>query len=130
VLADPNLKRTIMWSSQASLRQAGHRPDLMVRTRRGLLAVEVELQRKSTSRMRGIASMYRSWINDGEIAGVLYVCASDRLVDHVQEHVAHAGIGHGSGLWIELLDQIRQEARDGAGAPRGAQAAPVAGAVG
>src|SRR5665811_1531726 len=58
VLTDPNLDRTVVWSTRSSLRRSGHRPDLMLHALPGLLAVEVELQRKSASRMVGIASMY------------------------------------------------------------------------
>ena len=77
----------------------------------GLLAVEVELQRKSASRMAGIASMYRAWMSEGRIAGVLYVCANARLADHVLAHAVQAGIPHGRGVWIELLDDVREQAR-------------------
>jgi hypothetical protein len=73
VLTDPNLDRTVVWSTRSSLRRSGHRPDLMLHALPGLLAVEVELQRKSASRMVGIASMYQAWISEGDIAGVLYV---------------------------------------------------------
>jgi hypothetical protein len=91
-----------------------------------LLAVEVELQRKSASRMVGIASMYRAWISEGAIAGVLYVCAIARLADHVHAHGVKAGIPHGHCLWIELLDDIREQARGGTRRPVRAQAAPAA----
>jgi hypothetical protein len=50
VLADPELKGTVVWSTRMSLRRSGHRPDLAVFTRLGLAVVEVELQRKDTSR--------------------------------------------------------------------------------
>ncbi len=126
VLTDPNLNRTVVWSTRSSLRRSGHRPDLMLHALPGLLAVEVELQRKSASRMVGIASMYRAWISEGAIAGVLYVCANARLADHVHAHGVKAGIPHGHGLWIELLDDIREQARGGTRRPVRAQAAPAA----
>jgi hypothetical protein len=126
VLTDPDLNRTVVWSTRSSLRRSGHRPDLMLRALPGLLAVEVELQRKSANRMVGIASMYRAWISEGEIAGVLYVCADARLADHVCTHAAQAGIPHGRGLWLELLDDIREQARGGTSRPVGAHAPAAA----
>jgi hypothetical protein len=123
VLIDPDLNRTVVWSTRSSLRRSGHRPDLMLHA---LLAVEVELQRKSASRMVGIASMYRAWMSEGGIAGVLYVCANARLADHVLAHVAQAGIPHGHGLWIELLEDVREQARGGTPRPVGAQAPAAA----
>jgi hypothetical protein len=98
----------------------------MVRALPGLLAVEVELQRKSNSRMAGIALMYERWIREREIVGVLYVCANDRIADHVHEHGTRAGLRHGRGLWTELLDDIREQARTSPGSPPGAQVVPAA----
>ena len=126
VLTDPDLKRTVIWSTRSDLRRSGHRPDLMMYALPGLLAVEVELQRKSASRMCGIASMYRAWADEGGITGVLYVCADARLADHVSAHAARAGIPHGGALWIELLDDIREQARGGTRRPLGAQAPAAA----
>jgi hypothetical protein len=126
VLTDPDLKRTVIWSTRSDLRRSGHRPDLMLHALPGVLAVEVALQRKSASRTDGIASMYRAWVSEGGIAGVLYVCADAKLADHVSAHAAQAGMPHGHGLWIELLDDIRQQARDAPRRPIGAQAAPAA----
>ena len=126
VLIDPNLNRTVVWSTRSSLRRSGHRPDLTLHALPGLLAVEVELQRKSASRMAGIASMYRAWMSEGGVAGVLYVCANARLADHVLAHAVQAGIPHGRGVWIELLDDVREQAHGGARRPLRTQAAPAA----
>lgn len=51
-----------------------HRPDLGVHIARGLVAVEVELQRKSATRLRGLCEMYEQLTDtDGPLAGVIYV---------------------------------------------------------
>jgi len=51
-----------------------HRPDLGVHISRGLVAVEVELQRKSATRLRGVCEMYAQLTDtDGPLASVIYV---------------------------------------------------------
>jgi hypothetical protein len=90
------------------------------------MAVEVELQRKNTSRMGGILSMYRSWIDAGKLAGVVYVCGSDARAGRVYELANKAGI-KGRTLRIELLSDVREEAeRYGDRSAGAAQAAPTA----
>jgi len=113
VLADPRLKRSVYWSSTGGLRRAGHRPDLTVRARAGLIPLEVELQHKSTARVEAILTMYRGWIAEREIAGVAYVCGSQARADRVSELAAQVGIPRG-GLRIELLTIVRSEAQAGA----------------
>jgi hypothetical protein len=126
VLANPELKGTVVWSSRVSLRRSGHRPDLAVCTRVGLAAVEVELQRKDTSRMEGILSMYRGRIDAGKLAGVVYVCGSDARADRVYELANKVGIP-ARALRIELLSDVREEAECyGSRSAGAAQAAPAA----
>ena len=112
VLADPRLKRTVYWSSRGGFRRAGHRPDLTVRARAGLIPVEVELERKSVARMHAILTMYRGWIAEREIGGVVYVCGSQARADRVHELAAEVGIPPDR-LRIELLSAVSEEARRG-----------------
>jgi hypothetical protein len=114
VLADPRLKRSVYWSSTGGPRRAGHRPDLTVRAGAGLIPVEVELERKSVARMHAILTMYRGWIADGEIGGVVYLCGSQARADRVSELAAEVGIPP-ERLRIELLSTVREQARNGQG---------------
>jgi hypothetical protein len=125
VLADPKLKGTVAWSTRVSLRRSGHRPDLAVRTRGGLAAVEVELQRKDTGRMEGILMMYRDRIDDGKLAGVVYVCGSDARADRVHELANKVGIP-AQALRIELLSDVREQTQSAAAAREGARQAALA----
>ena len=51
-----------------------HRPDLAVQIATGPVAIEVELQRKTPRRQRGICAMYaRLTDDDGPLAGVIYI---------------------------------------------------------
>jgi hypothetical protein len=109
VLIDPELKRVVQWSSRVGLRRAGHRPDLTVRASAGLVAVEVELERKSTSRLEAILTMYRRWVAEREIGGVAYVCGEARA-DRVREVAGQVGIP-ARALRIELLNVVREEAQ-------------------
>lgn len=110
VLIDPDLKGTVLWSTRVSLRRAGHRPDLAVRAPAGLIPIEVELQRKNTSRMEGILTMYRRWIDEQKSGGVAYACGSEARADRVREHAAKVGIPAGA-LRIELFSVVREEAQ-------------------
>jgi hypothetical protein len=125
VLTDPRLKRTVQWSTRGGLRRAGHRPDLTVRARTGLVAIEVELERKSISRMEAILTMYRRWIAERELGGVAYVCGSDARAERVGDLAAQLGIPPGA-LRIELLNVVHDEAQRG----QGRSAARSAGAGG
>jgi hypothetical protein len=126
VLVDPDLKGTVLWSTRVNLRRSGHRPDLAVRAPGGLMGVEVELQRKNTSRMQAIVSMYQRWILDSKLVGVVYVCGSDARADRVYELANKVGIPSRA-LRIELLSDVREEAeRYGSRSTGAAQAAPAA----
>ena len=70
--------------------------------------VEVELQRKATKRLAAILSMYRSWLDESRIAGVVYVCGSQHLADRVREFSLDAGLP-ARATRIELLDSIRAQ---------------------
>jgi hypothetical protein len=126
VLSDPRLKRTVQWSTRMSLRRAGHRPDLTVSARAGLVPIEVELERKSTSRLEAILTMYRRWIAERDIAGVAYICGSQARAERVRDLAAHVEIPSG-GLRIELLTVVHDEARRGPG-PSPARSASTGGA--
>ena len=55
-----------------------HRPDLAVQIATGPVAIEVELQRKTPRRQRGICAMYSKLTDDdGPLAGVIYI--TDRI---------------------------------------------------
>lgn len=111
VLVDPELKGKLLWSTRVKLQSSGHRPDLAVRIPAGLVAVEVELQRKATNRMHAILSMYRDWIENGKLAGLVYVCGSETGAERVHELAEQAGIAAGDRR-IELLSMIRAQARE------------------
>ena len=56
-----------------------HRPDLGVQTAAGPVAIEVELQRKTQARLRGILGMYAQLTEDADapLAGVIYITDRD-----------------------------------------------------
>ncbi len=124
VLADPDMKRQLQWSTRVGNRRAGHRPDLAVRVTQGPAAIEVELQRKSTVRMHAILVMYRRWIGEGKLVGVAYVCGSERIADRVKQLISTCGIPDAKHRMM-LLDDVREQARLGRD-KAGAQPAPEA----
>ena len=76
----------------------------------GRAAVEVELGRKSTSRLEAILTMYRRWIVEREIAGVAYICGTGARADSVSGTAGKVGLPPAA-IKIELLDHVREEAR-------------------
>jgi hypothetical protein len=108
VLADPGLTGQLEWQTRTGSRRSTHRPDLTLEIPDGQVVVEVELQRKDTRRLGAILSMYRGWIDESRIAGVVYVCGSQRLADRVREFSLEAGLP-AKVTRIELLDSIRTQ---------------------
>jgi hypothetical protein len=91
-----------------STARSTHRPDLTLAIPDGQVMVEVELQRKDTKRLAAILSMYRGWMDESRIAGVVYVCGSQHLADRVREFSLEAGIP-AKATRIELLDSIHTQ---------------------
>ena len=109
VLADPELKGELEWQTRAGWRQATHRPDLALVIPSGSVVVEVELQQKAKTRLGAVMSMYRRWLEQSQIAGIVYVCRSQKLADKVGAHGLEAGIAS-SAMRIELLESVQAEA--------------------
>ena len=101
------------WSDRRGRQVARHRPDLVAR---GSTPVEVELARKSDSRMGGLMTMYGGWVAAGRIPGVMYVVGSERT----RERIARIAGEHELNVRIELLETIVEEALEARRAPRAA----------
>jgi len=70
----------VAYPDAAGTREVSHAPDLGVITTDGKrLAVEVELQRKSAARLRGILAMYAARGAGGDLDGVMYVAGNARV---------------------------------------------------
>jgi hypothetical protein len=96
------------WQTRNGWRRSTHRPDLTLAIADGQVVVEVELQRKDTTRLAAILSMYRGWMDESRIAGVVYVCGSQYLADRIREFSLGAGLP-AKATRIELLDSIRTQ---------------------
>jgi hypothetical protein len=110
VLADPELKGQLEWTTRTGRRRAGHRPDLAVQVPAGTVVIEVELQRKSENRLEAILSLYRRWFGERRLAGLIYVCGTEARAKHVRKLAADSGLPS-AGFRIELLDAVQEEAR-------------------
>lgn len=75
----------------------------------GTVAIEAELERKSNNRLGAILSLYSRWIREERLAGVMYVCADQRLAERVSAYGSEVGIREGA-LRTLLVEQVRQEA--------------------
>ena len=114
VLADPDLTGKLEWQTGTGWRRATHRPDLTLAIPGGLVVVEVELQRKASKRLAAVLTMYRSWLGESRVAGVVYVCGNHNIANRVREFSLEAGL-RASATRIELLHSIRAQATGAAG---------------
>jgi hypothetical protein len=103
----------VRWSDGRGRQVARHRPDLVAR---GSTPVEVELARKSDSRMGGLMTMYGGWVAAGRIPGVMYVVGSERT----RERIVRIAGEYELNVRIELLDAIVEEALEARRAARAA----------
>ena len=70
-----------------------HRPDLGVQTAAGPVAIEVELQRKTLGRLRGILAMYAQLTEpDAPLDGVIYVTDRHDVADVIGRTAATVGL--------------------------------------
>jgi hypothetical protein len=110
VLAAPGLKGELEWLTGHGWRRSGHRPDLAVVMSNGMVAIEVELQRKATNRLRAVLGLYGSWLAQRRITGLIYVCRDEAVADRVREFGVQTGLPDGA-LRVELLSAVQAQAR-------------------
>jgi hypothetical protein len=121
------------WSGEliglAGPRRTMHRPDLVgVVPSRRPAAIEVELRRKSNSRLPAILNLHARWIATGRSGACVYVCGDAVMRELVISQAEIAGLTlEDGGLRIELLETIKQLAI--AAADETAARARVAGAA-
>ena len=91
-----------------------HRPDLGVHTLSGPVAIEVELQTKTSARLRGICLMYAqlSEDDDAPLNGVIYVTARHDVGRLVTRNAASIGL---DALRQLTLDEVIRQTRTAAG---------------
>jgi hypothetical protein len=110
VLSEPGLKGTVEWRAGSVMRRAGHRPDLAVLIADGPVVIEVELARKAERRLKAVLSLYRRWLTQERVAGVIYVCGSPGGAKRVQELARVTGLPNSS-LRTELLEAVEAQTR-------------------
>lgn len=91
-----------------------HRPDLGVVLAGGRIAVEVELSRKSSQRLRAILAGYAAELLAGRLSGVLYFSDRPDVLRRVQQEAGAVGVP-AWGLRTRGLEEIKTEVRDLAG---------------
>ena len=110
VLADPRLKGELEWLTRNGWRGSGHRPDLAAVIPTGMVAIEVELQRKADKRLRAVLGLYGQWLAERQITGLIYVCRDAAGAERVRELGVATGLPDGA-LRIELLSSVQAQAR-------------------
>jgi len=108
-------RREVRFKDHRGTGRVTHRPDLGVRLGGLPVPVEVELQRKSRARMRGILGMYEE-LSSGEHArfgGVIYVTGSPDIADGVRRAAGDVGLGERIltlRSYTEVVERTRAEA--------------------
>lgn len=100
--------RITMPPHSGSLRPLTHRPDAATRGESGLIALEVELSRKSGARLRRILG---AWARQGQYAEVVYMCPSLA----VRDLVAREALAVGADLVVRVEQLPVSEVRGGWG---------------
>jgi len=124
-VSEREIRRDPSWDGQVQYKDRGgaqrrirHRPDLGTTSDDGrTVALEVELQPKSTDRLRGILGMYARRIDEDQLAGVIYICKTPAIAKAVQSAADAAGLQK---LRILDLDATIAEARQLAAVGRSA----------
>jgi hypothetical protein len=113
VLEDGRCAGKISWRDRRGYNTSSHRPDLVARTGRAGVAIEVELTKKSAERLRAILWHYAMW-RSTKGGAVIYVCADDELCQRVRTVGTDVGLSPDGGwLRVELLDTIKGQAYAG-----------------
>jgi hypothetical protein len=74
ILEDDLWRYDLRYQDHRGTVRVTHRPDLVVQTGSGPVAIEVELQRKTFARLHGILGLYGELTEaDGPLAGVIYI---------------------------------------------------------
>jgi hypothetical protein len=114
-MVDSSWVGELRWRDGRGEHRSGHRPDLAWITRASpRVAVEVELARKSTPRLKAIVALHARWRQGGHSGGVIYVCADENVCERVRSIGAARGLGieKGGGLRVLTLADVRGEAID------------------
>ena len=100
-----------------------HHPDLGVFIDPGPVAIEVELQRKSAARMRGICNMYARLTDepDAMLAGVIYITNRKDIAATINRFAWHFGLASPQ-ISFRTLDLVIEQTRAAAHAHAAANA--------
>jgi hypothetical protein len=110
---DDRWRGELRWRDRGAWRTSGHRPDLVRVIDETPVTVEVELARKSSSRLSAILELHALWRLQGKTGGVVYVCGSERTGSRVRRIAERHGLSRGSGgLGLRTLAEARAEARE------------------
>lgn len=109
VLADPELNGKLEWRTGTGMRRSGHRPDLAVLIPAGVVAVEVELARKSGKRLQAVLALYRRWLGEERITGVIYVCGDPAGAERIGKVALETGLPVDA-LRTEPLSSVQAQA--------------------
>jgi hypothetical protein len=102
------------WSGEITLRDrrgfnsSTHRPDLVGAPGVSQMAIEVELTKKSSERLRAIVRLHARWHADGWTGGVIYICGDEDVRTRIANTAKEYGLTEpDSWLSTKPLDRIK-----------------------
>jgi hypothetical protein len=116
IAGDDFWRREVSFKDQRGTSRVTHRPDLGLRLGGLPMPVEVELQRKSRARLRGILGMYEEHATGDQAAfgGVIYVTGSPDIADAVKRAAEDIGLQESFltlRSYSDVVEQTRAAAR-------------------
>ena len=112
VAVDNFWRREVQFKDHRGTGRVTHRPDLGVRLGGLPMPVEVELQRKSRARLRGILGMYEELATSDQarFGGVIYVTGASDIADGVKRAARDVGLGERL-LTLRSYTQVVEQTR-------------------
>jgi hypothetical protein len=98
----------ITWRDRRGSNSSTHRPDLIGAPDVNPTAIEVELTKKSSERLRAIIGLHAQWHAAGWTGGVVYICGDEDVRARIESAAEYYGISD-SNPWFTTkpLDRIR-----------------------
>ena len=113
IVEDDFWRFPVRYQDRRDTARATHRPDLVVQTGTGSIAIQVEVQQRTRTRLHGILSMYTD-LTDGDeapLAGVIYV-TGNAAIDKIVRCTADRAWLTSPALTCRTLDLVIAQTRE------------------
>jgi hypothetical protein len=112
LLEDSAWSGEISWRDRKGFNASTHRPDLIGAPGSKQVAIEVELAKKSSERLRAILGLHARWRAAGRTGGVIYICGDQDVRTRIANVAKEYGLPESPRSWlrIQALEMVRAQA--------------------